>query len=124
MEELQTSEAPASIGPYSQGIKDRNRIYVSGQGPIDPKTGEIIEGDIQDETARTLENIEAVLQSADRSLNDVIKTTIYVRDVRDYDPINDIYREYMTEPFPARSVVEVDDLPIDIGVEIEVIAKS
>lgn len=124
MEELRTDDAPAAIGPYSQGIKDGDRIYVSGQGPIDPATGEIVEGDIQDETARTIENIAAVLASADASLADVLKTTVFVRDVRHYDAVNDVYAEYFAEPYPARSAVEVDDLPIDIGVEIEVIARA
>lgn len=124
MEELQTDDAPVAIGPYSQGIKDGDRIYVSGQGPIDPSTGEIIEGDIEDETARTIENIAAVLASADRSLSDVLKTTVFVRDMRHYDAVNEVYAEYFEEPYPARSAVEVDDLPIDIGVEIEVIARA
>lgn len=124
MEELQTDEAPAAIGPYSQGIKDGDRIYVSGQGPIDPDSGEIIDGDIRDETARTIENIAAVLASADRSLSEALKTTVFVRDMRHYDAVNDVYAEYFDEPYPARSAVEVDDLPIDIGVEIEVIARA
>jgi len=124
MEELQTDDAPAAIGPYSQGITDGDRIYVSGQGPIDPTTGEIVEGDIEDETARTIENIAAVLASVDASLADVLKTTVFVRDVRHYDAVNEVYAEYFTEPYPARSAVEVDDLPIDIGVEIEVIARA
>jgi len=124
MEELQTDDAPAAIGPYSQGIKDGDRIYVSGQGPIDPATGEIIEGDIQEQTARTIENIAAVLASADASLADVLKTTVFVRDVRHYDAVNEVYAEFFDEPAPARSAVEVDDLPIDIGVEIEVIARA
>ncbi len=124
MEELQTDDAPAAIGPYSQGVKDSDRIYVSGQGPIDPSTGEIIEGDIQDETAQTIENIAAILESADRSLSNVLKTTVFLRDMDHYDAVNEVYGEYFEEPYPARSAVEVDDLPIDIGIEIEVIARA
>jgi reactive intermediate/imine deaminase len=124
MEELSTDEAPSSIGPFSQGIRDGDRIFVSGQGPIDPDSGEIIEGDVRDETRRTLENVDAVLRAADASLNDIVKTTVFVRDMENYDAINDAYAEFFSEPFPARSAVEVADLPVDIEVEIEVIASA
>lgn len=124
MEELSTDEAPASIGPFSQGVRDGDRIFVSGQGPIDPDSGEIIEGDVQDETRRTLENVDAVLRAADASLDDVVKTTVFVRDMDNYDAINDAYAEYFSEPYPARSAVEVADLPVDIEVEIEVVAST
>ncbi|MFC6734139.1 Rid family detoxifying hydrolase [Haladaptatus sp. DYSN1] len=124
MKEISTDDAPASIGPFSQGIVDGDRIYVSGQGPVDPKSGEIIEGDIRDQTAQTLENVAAVLTAAEASLDDVVKATVFVRDMADYAAINEVYGEYMTAPYPARSTVEVADLPIDIGVEIEVIARA
>jgi 2-iminobutanoate/2-iminopropanoate deaminase len=122
MEELGTDEAPSSIGPFSQGIRDGDRIFVSGQGPIDPDSGEIIEGDVRDETRRTLENVDAVLRAADASLDDIVKTTVFVRDMENYDAINDAYAEFFSEPFPARSAVEVADLPVDIEVEIEAVA--
>jgi 2-iminobutanoate/2-iminopropanoate deaminase len=122
MEELSTDEAPSSIGPFSQGIRDGDRIFVSGQGPIDPDSGEIIEGDVRDETRRTLENVDAVLRAADASLDDIVKTTVFVRDMENYDAINDAYAEFFSEPFPARSAVEVADLPVDIEVEIEAVA--
>lgn len=124
MEELSTDAAPASIGPFSQGIRDGDRIYVSGQGPVDPKTGDIVGNTIREQTARTLENIQAVLAAADRSLDDVVKATVFVQDMAEYDAINDVYANYMSAPYPARSAVEVADLPIDIGVEIEVIARA
>jgi 2-iminobutanoate/2-iminopropanoate deaminase len=122
MEELQTDAAPASIGPYSQGIVDGDTVYVSGQGPLDPSSGTIIDGDIQDETVRTLENVDAVLQAAGASLADVVKVTVYLTDMDTYDAVNEVYGEYMTEPYPARSAVEVAALPVNIGVEIDVIA--
>jgi len=122
MEELSTDEAPSSIGPFSQGIRDGDRIFVSGQGPIDPDSGEIIEGDVRDETRRTLENVDAVLRAADANLDDIVKTTVFVRDMENYDAINDAYAEFFSEPFPARSAVEVADLPVDIEVEIEAVA--
>ena len=123
MQEISTDDAPPSIGPFSQGIRDDDSIHVSGQGPIDPDSGEIIEGDIADETARTLKNIEAVLEAAGASLDDVVKTTVYVRDMDNYDNINEVYAEHFSPPYPARSAVEVSDLPVDIGVEIEVEAS-
>lgn len=124
MEEISTDDAPASIGPFSQAIRDGDRIYVSGQGPIDPDTGDVVGEDIGEQTAQTLENVDAVLQAAGRSLDDVLKATVFVMDMSDYDAINEVYADYMTAPHPARSAVEVADLPVDIGVEIEVIATT
>jgi reactive intermediate/imine deaminase len=124
MQEIQTDAAPESIGPYSQGIVDGDRIYVSGQGPVDPDSGEIVGDDITAQTELTLRNITAVLEAADASLSDVVKSTVFVRDMRNYDTINEVYGDHMSEPYPARSAVEVDDLPIDIGVEIEVVASN
>ncbi len=124
MEEVSTADAPASIGPYSQGIVDGDTVYVSGQGPIDPESGEIIDGDIQDETRRTMENISAVLEAAGTSLDNVVKATVFVQDMDDYGAINEVYEGYLNEPYPARSAVQIEDLPVDIGVEIEVIATT
>jgi reactive intermediate/imine deaminase len=123
MEEIQTDEAPAAIGPYSQGIRDGDTVYVSGQGAIDPDTGNIVGETIEEEAARTLENIDAVLDAAGGSLDDAVKATVFVTDMSNYDAVNEVYGEYMSEPYPARSAVEVSDLPVDIGVEIEVIAS-
>lgn len=122
MEELQTDAAPASIGPFSQGIKDGDRIFVSGQGPVDPDSGDIVSDDIGEQTARTLENVEAILQAGNSSLDSIVKATVFVTDMGNYDAVNEVYDEYLSDPYPARSAVEVADLPIDIGVEIEVIA--
>jgi 2-iminobutanoate/2-iminopropanoate deaminase len=124
MREVETDDAPPSIGPFSQGIIDDGTLYVSGQGPVDPDTEAIIDSDyVRDQTRQTLENIEAVLEAADCSLDDVVKTTVFVRDMDDYDDINDVYGELMSAPYPARSAVEIQDLPIDIDVEIEAIAS-
>ena len=123
MKEISTSSAPESIGPFSQGIISESTVYVSGQGPVDPKTEEIVNGDVRAQTRQTLENIEAVLNAADCTLEDVVKATVFVRDMNAYDEVNDIYRKYMKAPFPARSAVEVTSLPIDIDVEIEVVAE-
>jgi 2-iminobutanoate/2-iminopropanoate deaminase len=123
MEEIHTDDAPAAIGPYSQGIVDGDRVFVSGQGPVDPETGDIVGDDIREQIERTLENVAAVLEAAGSSLDHVVKATVFVTDMDNYDEVNDAYAEYMSDPFPARSAVEVADLPIDIGVEIEVIAS-
>lgn len=124
MEELSTPDAPASIGPFSQGIVDGDRIYVSGQGPVDPSSGEIIDADdVETQTRRTLDNIEAVLAAGGATLDDVVKTTVFVRDMDSYDAVNDVYDEAFASPFPARSAIEVSDLPIDIDVEIEAVAR-
>lgn len=124
MREVTTDRAPASIGPFSQGIISGDKIYVSGQGPVDPESGEIIEGDIAVQTERTIENIAAVLEAAGASLEDVVKATVFVMDMDDYSEINGVYGSYMSEPYPARSAVQVEDLPVDIGVEIEVVAQN
>ncbi|MFC4551099.1 MULTISPECIES: Rid family detoxifying hydrolase [Halorussus] len=124
MDKISTDAAPPSIGPFSQALRDGDRIYVSGQGPVDPESGEIVGEDIGEQTARTLENIDAVLAAADCSLDDVVKATVFVQDMDDYDTINEVYAEYMSPPYPARSAVQIEDLPIDIGVEIEVIATA
>ena len=123
MEEIHTGDAPAAIGPYSQGIVDDDRILVAGQGPIDPDSSDIVGETIREETERTLENVAAALAAADSSPDDVVKSTVFVTDMSNYDAVNEVYAEYMSDPFPARSAVEVADLPVDIGVEIEVIAS-
>lgn len=123
MEELSTDDAPDSIGPYSQGVVSGEKIYVSGQGPVDPKTGEIVPGTPEEQTERTLENIEAILKAGGATLEEVVKSTIYTKDMRYYDEINQAYSEYMVAPYPARSAVEIVKLPVDIDVEIEVIAE-
>lgn len=124
MKEISTDEVPPSIGPFSQAIRDGDRIYVSGQGPIDPDTGDIIEGGIRNQTEQKLENIDTILQSTGGSLDNVLKATVYVMDMSNYANINEVYEEYMAAPYPARSAVEDSDLPVDIGVEIEVIATT
>lgn len=122
--EIKTEHAPASIGPFSQAIVDDGRIFVSGQGPVDPETGEIVSTDIREQTHRTLKNVEATLEAAGSSLENTVKATVFVTDMHDYDTINEVYQEYFSDPHPARSAVQVVELPIDIGVEIEVIATE
>ncbi|GAB3690706.1 RidA family protein [Salinarchaeum chitinilyticum] len=123
MEEVSTDEAPPSIGPFSQGVIDDGQVFVSGQGPIDPDSGEIVGEDIREETHQTMQNIGAVLDAAGSSLDDVVKAQVFVRDMDNYDEINEVYAEYLSEPYPARSAMQVERLPVEIGVEIEVIGR-
>jgi 2-iminobutanoate/2-iminopropanoate deaminase len=123
MQELSTDDAPAAIGPYSQGIVDGDTVYVSGQGPIDPDGEVLVEGDTAEQAHRTLDNVAAVLSDAGASLDDVLKATVFLTDIGYYDAVNDAYAERVSEPFPARSAVEVADLPVEgMRVEVEVIA--
>lgn len=122
MREISTENAPKSIGPYSQAIEANGFLFVSGQGAAEPETREVVSDDIQEQTQQVFDNISAILEEAGGSLEDVVKVNVYLTDMDNYDDVNKVYAENMNEPFPARAAVEVSDLPIDIGVEIEVIA--
>ncbi|MCR1900234.1 RidA family protein [Irregularibacter muris] len=119
---ISTPKAPAAIGPYSQAVKLGNLVFTSGQVPFIPETGEVIEGDIQAQARRSLDSIKAILEAAGTSLDNVVKTTVFIKDMNDFAKINEVYAQYFTEKQPARSCVEVARLPRDVGVEIEVIA--
>ena len=117
-----TEQAPAAIGPYSQAIAAAGLVFCSGQIPLDPVTGQIVEGGIDTQTRRVLDNLTAVLQAAGSSPEQVVKTTIFLADMNDFATVNTIYAEYFgTEP-PARSTVQVARLPRDVRVEVEAIA--
>lgn len=124
MREISTTNAPASIGPYSQAIEANGFLFVSGQGASEPETREVVSDDIREQTEQTFENITAILTEAGGSLDDVVKVTVFLTDMDTYDTVNEVYAEYMDEPFPARSAVEVSDLPVEQGVEIEVLAVA
>lgn len=117
-----SKKAPAAIGPYSPALKVGNLIFASGQVPIDPKTGKMIEGDIEAQTRRALENLKAVLKPYSIGLENVVKATIFLKDMNNYSRVNKVYGEYFKEKFPARSCVEVSRLPKDANIEIEAIA--
>jgi len=117
-----SKKAPAAIGPYSPALKVGNLIFASGQIPIDPKTGEMIEGDIEVKTRMVLENLKAVLEPYSIDIENVVKTTIFLKDMNNFSQVNKIYGEYFKEKFPARSCVEVSRLPKDAEIEIEAIA--
>lgn len=117
-----TANAPGAIGPYAQGIKIGNMIFTSGQLPLNPKTGELISDDINKATAQSLENVKAVLAAAGASLDNVVKTVIFLKDMNDFAAVNAVYATYFTENCPARSCVQVARLPKDALLEIEAIA--
>jgi len=117
-----SKNSPAAIGPYSPALKGGNLIFASGQLPIDPKTGEMIEGDIEERTRMVLENLKAVLEPYSIGLDSVVKTTIFLKNMNNFAWVNKVYSEYFKEKFPARSCVEVSRLPKDAEIEIEAIA--
>lgn len=117
-----TEDAPKAIGPYSQAINMGNMVFTSGQLGINPDTGNLVEGTIQDETRQSLNNLKAVLEAAGTTLNKVVKTTVFIKDMNQFALINEVYGEFFSEHKPARSCVEVARLPKDGNVEIEAIA--
>ena len=118
-----TTKAPQAIGPYSQGIKvTGGLIFVSGQIPLVPETGEIVAGGIAEQAAQVLENLKAIVEAAGSTLANVIKTTVYLKDIGDFAAVNTIYAKYFTENCPARVCVEVSNLPKGALIEIDVIA--
>ena len=119
---VMTDKAPGAIGPYSQAIKANGLIFASGQIPLDVATGQIIEGGISEQTERVLNNLKAVLEAADSSLERVVKTTVFLADMNDFAAMNETYGRFFTGEPPARSTVEVARLPRDVRVEIDVIA--
>ena len=122
MKTISTKKAPAAIGPYSQAIQVGNLVYTSGQIPIDPATGAFAEGGIKEQTRQSLTNVKAILEEAGLSLNNVVKTTVFMADMNDFADMNSVYAEFFTEPYPARSAVAVKTLPKGAMVEIEVVA--
>lgn len=119
---ISTDKAPKAIGPYSQAVKYGNLIFCSGQIPVDPLSGEIVENNIEKQTERVLKNLEAILISCNSSLKNVLKTTVFLKNMEDFQGMNKIYEEFFKENYPARSTVEVKKLPKDVLVEIEAIA--
>lgn len=121
---VRSQKAPQAIGPYSQAIKAGGFIFLSGQIPIDPATGTLIQGGVAVETRQVLRNLEAVLKDAGASLNDVVKTTVYLKDISKFTEMNNVYAEFFREPYPARATVEVRDLPKGAQVEIDAVAVA
>ncbi len=119
---IQTGKAPKAIGPYSQAIQAGNFLFLSGQIPLDPKTGELVQGDIQRQTRQVLENIKGILESEKLGMENVVKVTIFLRDIENFNQVNEVYATYFPSSPPARSTVGVAKLPRDVEIEIEAIA--
>ena len=117
-----TDKAPKAIGPYSQAVKTGDFLFISGQIPVDPSTGDLIVGDIQQETLQVLENLKAILEEAGGSLDQVVKTTIFIKNMNQFASINEVYAKFFPNNPPARSCVEVARLPKDVNIEIEAVA--
>lgn len=122
MKAVHSSDAPAAIGPYSQAVESGEWVYSSGQIGLDPATGELVKG-IEAQTHRVMRNLANVLSAAGLELGDVVKTTIFLADMADFATVNAIYSEYLEEPYPARSTVQVAGLPKDARIEVDVVAK-
>lgn len=121
---IKTRKAPIAIGPYSQAVKAGGFIFVSGQIPIDPATGEVVKGGMGEQTRQVLRNIKGILEAAGVSLGDVVKTTVYLKDLDRFGEMNQAYGEFFSGDFPARATIEVSNLPKGVDVEIDVIAVS
>lgn len=121
-QEVTTDKAPKAIGPYSQGVVANGFVFVSGQIPFDPATGELLTGSIEDQARRVLLNVAAVLDAAGSSMDKVVKATVFLLDMNDFAKMNAVYGEFFKAPYPARAAVQVARLPRDVRIEIDVIA--
>jgi len=119
---ISSADAPKAIGPYSPAVRAGQLLFVSGQVPIDPATGNMVPGDIAAQTRRVLDNVGALLAAAGRSFGDVVRTTVFLADMNDFAAMNEVYGQYFPPPYPARATVQVARLPKDARVEIDVIA--
>ncbi len=121
--QINTKNAPAAIGPYSQGVSFGDLIFLSGQIPLNPKTGELVKG-ITEETIQVFENIKALLEESGSSFDKVLKCSVFLKDMNDFAAMNEVYAQYFKEPYPAREAVQVAKLPKDVSVEISVITTK
>lgn len=119
---IATEKAPKAIGPYSQALVHAGLVFVSGQIPLNPESGSLLTGSIEEQTRQVLKNISAILQEAGSELSNVIKTTVYLKDMNDFDEMNRVYGEHFTKNKPARATVQVARLPKDVSIEIDAIA--
>ena len=122
--EISTNNAPAAIGPYSQGIRNGNMIFLSGQLGIDPKKKELVPGGVDAEAHQIFKNIKAVLSEEKANLDDIVKVTVLLKDMTDFKKVNEVYSQYFSKPYPARSAFAVKELPLSVSIEIEVIAMK
>ena len=121
---ISTTNAPQAIGPYSQAVKTNNLMFISGQIPMDPTTGNLVGGSIEDEANQVLKNLKSICEAAGYSLDDAVKITIFLTDLGNFAVVNDVMKEHFSEPYPARATVEVSGLPLGVNVEIEAIIST
>jgi len=120
--EIKTNNAPLPVGPYSQAIMTENLIFLSGQIGINPKTGKLVEGGVEEQTKQIFSNIKAVLEEVKLNLSNIVKVSVFLKDMSDFKRVNEIYAKYFDKPYPARSAIAVKELPLNVDIEIEVIA--
>lgn len=123
-EEVKTTSAPRAIGPYSQGLKAGGFVFVSGQIPLDPASARVVPGAVAEQTRQVLVNLKAIVESAGAAMADVVKTTVYMKDLAGFDEMNAVYEEFFVAPYPARATVEVKALPKGVLVEIDAIVMA
>lgn len=121
---ISTKNAPQAIGPYSQAVKAGNLMFISGQIPLDPETGDLVSRSIEDQAKQVLENVKSICEAAECSLDDIVKISIFLTDLSNFAVVNDMMKEYFSEPYPARATVEVLGLPLGVNVEIEAIVLT
>ena len=121
---ISTDNAPQAIGPYSQAVKTGNLIFISGQIPLDPKTGDIVDGSIEDQANQVLDNIKSICEAAGHGLEDIVKITIFLTDLGNFATVNEVMKNYFKEPYPERATVEISGLPLGVSVEIEAIVST
>ncbi len=119
---IETKNAPEALGPYSQAVSINGFLFLSGQIGIDPAIGKVVEGGVSEQTKQIFSNIKNILAEAGRTLDDIIKVTVFLKNMDDFSLVNSIYAEYFTKPYPARSALQVAKLPLDVDIEIETIA--
>lgn len=119
---IHTDKAPKAIGPYSQAVRAGDTLYLSGQTPLDPSTGKLVEGDISAQARQVFENLKAVLAAADAGFTDVVRVGIYLTDLGNFAAVNEVMKQYFAEPYPARSTIGVASLPLGAAVEIDLVA--
>ena len=121
---ISTNKAPQAIGPYSQAVKTGNLIFISGQVPINPETGDVVAGAIEDQANQVIENIRNICEAAGHDLGDIVKLSIFLTDLGNFSIVNEVMKKYFSEPYPARATIEVSGLPLGVDVEIEAIVAT